>query len=211
MKKADILAAKAHAGDPCAVFEIETRIGTRYCRLMTDAEIKAADDSRYSHVRRNGGNSSVSIVYVGAVDTHGSFTDAYGERAVATFHDLNERDYLGTGVYSDRKESDTKPVAHIKQCVNADQSFADFITAEYARQREAARQQSERQERQRIADYQQKERLKELNERIKELVGESPHMMFVDRCGEVRIKLDALARLVDLAETHATSTLSAGA
>lgn len=209
MKKADILAAKAHAGDHCAVFEIETRIGTRYCRLMTDAEIKAADNSRYAHVRLHGGKSSVSIVFVQAVDTDGSYTDAYGDRPVKTFHDRYHR--FGYAYGGDAKETDTKPVAHIKRCVNADQSFADFITGEFARQREAARQQSEREQQQRVADYQQKERLKELNERIKELVGESPHMMFVDRCGEVRIKLDALARLVDLAETHTTSTLSVGA
>lgn len=212
MKKADILAATPHAGDPCAVFEIETRIGTRYCRLMTDAEIKAEDNSRYSHVRQ-GSKSSVSIVFVGAVDTHGSFTDAYGERPVATFYDLSARVNIGANRIGgiDRKDSDTKPVAHIKRCVNADQSFADFITAEFARQREVARQRSEREHHERIAKHAQQELMRDLNQRIAALVGESPHMVFANRFGEVDVKLDLLARLVDLAETHATSTLSAGA
>ena len=210
MKKADILAATAHAGDPCAVFEIETRIGTRYCRLMTDAEIKAEDNSRYSHIRLHGGKSSVSIVFVQAVDTHGSYTDAYGERPAKTFYDVFERWGRVTG-REQRKMTDTKPVAHIKRCVNADQSFADFITAEFARQRDAERQRQERDEQRRVAAHRQSEQLKELNERIKQLVGESPHILFVDRWGAVDVNLSLLTRLVDLAEQHAISTLTAGA
>ena len=211
MKKADILAATAHAGDPCAVFEIETRIGMKYCRLMTDAEIKQEDNSRYSHIRLHGGKSSVSIVFVQAVDTQGSYTNAYGEHPVKTFYDEFQR--WGRTTVSDgaRKMTDTKPVAHIKRCVNADQSFADFITAEFARQRQEEIDRQERDQQRRVAAHRQSEQLKELNERIMQLVGESPHMLWVDRSGDVDVKLDILTRLVDLAEQHATSTLTAGA
>lgn len=210
MKKADILAAKAHAGDPCAVFEIETRIGMKYCRLMTDAEIKAEDNSRYSHTRLHGGKSSVSIVFVQAVDTQGSYTDAYGEHPVKTFYDVFERWGRATKSDGATKMTDTKPVAHIKRCVNADQSFADFITGEFARYRKEESDRQERDKQRRLAAHRQSEQLKELNERIRELVNESPHILFVDRWGTVDVKLDILTRLVDLAEQHATSTLKAG-
>jgi len=205
MKKSDILAAKAHAGDPCAVFEIETRIGMKYCRLMTDAEMKAEDH------RFHGGKSSVSIVFVQAVDTQGSYTNAYGEHPVKTFYDEFQR--WGRTSVSDgaTKMTDTKPVAHIKRCVNADQSFADFITAEFARQRQEEIDRQERDEQRRVAAHRQSEQLKELNERIMQLVGQSPHMLWVDRSGDVDVKLDILTRLVDLAEQHPTSTLTAGA
>lgn len=206
MKKADILAATAHAGDTCAVFEIETRIGMRYCRLMTDAEAKAENNNRYSHIRLHAGKSSVSIVFVKAVDTQGSYTDAYGEHPVKTFYDEFQRWGRTTVGDGATKMTDTRPVAHIKRCVNADQSFADFITAEFARQRDAERERQERDHQKRLAAHKQSEQVKQLNERIRRLIGESPHIMFVNRTGDVDVNLNLLARLVDLAETHATST-----
>jgi len=197
MKKADILAATPFTGDAVAVFQIKSG---GYCRLMTQQEIeqRRATESRYSYLDRKSAKTHLNIVHLALVDANGNTGNQRQGQAVA----VTDRYYsIGGGL-------DTTQVSFSRfvQCVNASQSFADYMTQQVAdeserrKQREIARLAEVKQQKQQV------ELMRDLNTRINALIGESPNLWSVNRSAEVKIDLDLLARLVDLAETHATST-----
>lgn len=203
MKTKDILAATPHTEDWCAVFKVRGRYeSVKYCRLMTADEKRAEDTNRYSHIRRKGGNSAVSIVFVRPVDEKGQATSAHDGRSAHNFQDVYVRSHFLGGVsgYTDTKESDTVPAAHILECVNSSEPFADYINREFSELRKR-REASDRAEKRKKEKAESDKKLMDaLNGRIASLVGESPSMWWVKEDGDVEVPLRLLASLVDLAE-----------
>jgi len=197
MKKADILAATPFTGDAVAVFQIKSG---GYCRLMTQQEIqqRRATESRYSYLDRKSAKTHLHIVHLALVDANGNTGNQRQGQAVA----VTDRYYsIGGGL-----DTTQVPFSRFVQCVNASQSFADYMRQQVAdeserrKQREIARLAEVKQQKQQV------ELMRDLNTRINALIGESPNLWSVNRSAEVEIDLDLLARLVDLAETHAVST-----
>lgn len=203
MKTKDILAATPHIEDWCAVFKVRGRYDSvKYCRLMTADEKRAEDTNRYSHIRRKGGNSAIHIVFVRPVDEKNQETSAYDGRSAFTFADVYVRKHYLGGVsgYSHAIETDTVPAAHILECVNSSEPFADYINREFNKLRER-REASDRAEKRRKQQAEKdKELMNSLNERIASIVGESPSMLWVKEDGDVEVPLRLLSSLVELAE-----------
>jgi len=197
MKKADILAATPFTGDAVAVFLMKSG---GYCRLMTQQEIeqRRATESRYSYLDRKSTKTHCEIVKLDLVDANGRTGRNRQGCAVAVTDS-----YFSIG---GSLETYQVSFSRFVQCVNASQSFADYMKQQVADE-------SERRKQREIAALaeakrrkQQDELMRDLNTRISALTGESPNLWSVGRSAEVEIDLDLLARLVDLAETHATST-----
>lgn len=214
MKKVDITKATSKH-DTCAIFEVQRGDSgyKQYARLMTQEE-KQQQNPTGRVVYRSSSAPKVTIVYVDAISNDGetdSSPSAYTEFVATNFVDGLRRRWVDG---DKEKQIATVPLARIKRCVNETQSFADFFNAEVTAMKDAGKRAKQAEEKRERLAINHQHRIAELNLLVNELVFKTHERKSVSEArsygfgasyDEVTISIDALTKLVRLAEEACTN------
>jgi len=214
MKKVDITKATSKH-DTCAIFEVQRGDSgmKQYARLMTEEE-KQQQNPTGRVVYRSSSAPKVTIVYVDAISNDGK-TDgapsAYTEIVATNFVDALRKIWVDG---NKEKQYATVPLARIKRCVNETQSFADFFNAEVTAMKDAGKRAKQAEENRKQLAINHQHRIAELNLLVNEYVYKTHERKSVSEArsygfgasyDEVTISIDALTKLVRLAEEALTN------
>jgi len=217
MKKVDITKATSKH-DTCAIFEVQRGDSgmKQYARLMTDEEKQQQQQQTGRVVYRSHHHTdkTITIVYVNAIGNDGKTSNApcaYTEIVATNFVDVLLTRWVGG---DKEKQFATVPLARIKRCVNETQSFADFFNAEVTAMKDAGKRAKQAEENRKQLAINHQHRIAELNLLVNEFVFKTHERKSVSEArsygfgasyDEVTISIDALTKLVRLAEEALTN------